>query len=127
MTFTYNEHTTRFEVYFFIHIINHNTNSYNNDDHDYMNKLFVVFSAYVFSLFQVKAQYNILMDGIKQTSFPNLQGDLDSHMETLNGQVRAHQAQQALSLHKVDMEASVMEVNQERKRVSLHKRISHCV
>ncbi|XP_044225400.1 uncharacterized protein si:ch211-252f13.5 [Thunnus albacares] len=59
---------------------------------------------------QVKAQYNILMDGIKQTSFPNLQGELDSHMETLNGQVRAHQAQQALSLHKVDMEASIMEV-----------------
>lgn len=59
---------------------------------------------------QVKAQYNILMDGIKQTSFQNHQGELDSHMETLSGQVRAHQAQQALSLHKVDMEASVMEV-----------------
>lgn len=60
---------------------------------------------------QVKAQYNILMDGIKQTSFQNLQGELDSHMETMSGQVRAHQAQQALSLHKVDMEASVMEVD----------------
>ncbi|GAA6222452.1 uncharacterized protein LOC108883869 [Lates japonicus] len=59
---------------------------------------------------QVKAQYNILMDSIKQTSFQNLQGELDSHMETLSGQVRAHQAQQALSLHKVDMDASVMEV-----------------
>ncbi|XP_023154019.2 uncharacterized protein si:ch211-252f13.5 [Amphiprion ocellaris] len=59
---------------------------------------------------QVKAQYNILMDSIKQTSFQNLQGELDSHMETLSGQVRAHQAQQALSLHKVDMEASIMEV-----------------
>ncbi|TKS80216.1 hypothetical protein D9C73_013551 [Collichthys lucidus] len=59
---------------------------------------------------QVKAQYNVLMDSIKQTSFQNLRGELDSHMETLSGQVRAHQAQQALSLHKVDMEASVMEV-----------------
>lgn len=59
---------------------------------------------------QVKAQYNILMDSIKQTSFQNLQGELDSRMETLSGQVRAHQAQQALSLHKVDMEATVMEV-----------------
>ncbi|CAJ1071664.1 uncharacterized protein si:ch211-252f13.5 [Xyrichtys novacula] len=59
---------------------------------------------------QVKAQYSILMDGIKQTSFQNLQGDLGSHMETLSGQVRAHRAQQALSLHKVDMDASVMEV-----------------
>lgn len=59
----------------------------------------------------MKAQYNVLMDGIKQTSFQNLQGELDSHMETLSGQVRTHQAQQALSLHKVDMEASVMEVS----------------
>ncbi|CAN9503074.1 unnamed protein product [Ophioblennius macclurei] len=59
---------------------------------------------------QVKAQYSILMDGIKQTSFQNLQGELDSHMESLGGQVRAHQSQQAMSLHKVDMEASVMEV-----------------
>ncbi|KAL3054726.1 hypothetical protein OYC64_017624 [Pagothenia borchgrevinki] len=59
---------------------------------------------------QVKAQYNIMMDSIKQTSFPSLQAEMDSHMESMNGQVRAHQAQQALSLHKVDMEASVMEV-----------------
>ncbi|XP_037642167.1 uncharacterized protein si:ch211-252f13.5 [Sebastes umbrosus] len=59
---------------------------------------------------QVKAQYNIMMDSIKQTSLQNIQGELDSHMETMSGQVRAHQAQQALSLHKVDMEASVMEV-----------------
>nr|XP_046265358.1 uncharacterized protein si:ch211-252f13.5 [Scatophagus argus] len=59
---------------------------------------------------QVKAQYNILIDGVKQTSFQNVQGELDSHLETLSGQVRAHQAQQALSLHKVDMEANVMEV-----------------
>ncbi|XP_029381084.1 uncharacterized protein LOC115057962 [Echeneis naucrates] len=59
---------------------------------------------------QVKAQYNMLMDGIKQTSLQNLQGELGGHMETLSGQVRAHQAQQALSLHKVDMEASVLEV-----------------
>lgn len=65
----------------------------------------------LFFYFQVKAQYNIMMDSIKQTSFQNLQGELDSHMETMSGQVRAHQAQQALSLHKVDMEASVMEVS----------------
>ncbi len=66
---------------------------------------------YLFFYFQVKAQYNGLMESIKQTSFQNLQGELDSRMEALNGQVRAHQAQQALSLHKVDMEASVMEVS----------------
>ena len=52
-----------------------------------------------------------MMDSIKQTSFQGLQGELDSHMDTLSGQVRNHQAQQALSLHKVDMEASVMEVS----------------
>lgn len=52
-----------------------------------------------------------MMDSIKHTSFQNLQGELDSHMETMSGQVRAHQAQQALSLHKVDMEASVVEVS----------------
>lgn len=51
------------------------------------------------------------MESIKRTSFQNLQGELDSHMETLSGKVRAQQAQQALSLHKVDMEASVMEVS----------------
>lgn len=32
-------------------------------------------------------------------------------MDALSAKVRGHQAQQALSLHKVDMEASVMEVN----------------
>lgn len=61
--------------------------------------------------FQVKAQYNTLMDRVKQISLQNFQGELDSHLETLSGQVRAHQTQQALSLHKVDMEASVMEVS----------------
>ncbi|MED6275275.1 hypothetical protein CHARACLAT_024924 [Characodon lateralis] len=61
---------------------------------------------------QVKAQHRILMDTIKQTSFQSLQEELDSHMETLSGQVRGHRTQQALSLHKVDMEASVMEVGQ---------------
>ncbi|XP_015812990.3 uncharacterized protein si:ch211-252f13.5 isoform X1 [Nothobranchius furzeri] len=65
---------------------------------------------------QVKIQYNSLMESIKQTSFHNLQGELDSHMETLSGQIRAHQTQQALALHKVDMEATLMEV--ERPQMS---------
>lgn len=59
----------------------------------------------------MKAQYNTLIDSIKHTSLPNIQGDLNNHMETLGGQLRAHQAQQALSLHKVDMDANVMEVS----------------
>lgn len=62
------------------------------------------------SSLQIKAQYNILTDTIKQTSFQNLQGELDSQIDALSEKVRGHQAQQALSLHKVDMEASVMEV-----------------
>ncbi|XP_023190700.1 uncharacterized protein LOC111608802 [Xiphophorus maculatus] len=61
---------------------------------------------------QVKAQYGVLMDTVKQTSFQNLQEELDSHMETLSGHVRPHRTQQAMSLHKMDMEASVMEVRQ---------------
>lgn len=61
---------------------------------------------------QVKAQYNLLMDSIKHTSLQNFQGDLTSPLETLGGQFRGHQAQQALSLHKVDMDANVMEVSQ---------------
>lgn len=55
----------------------------------------------------------MLTDNIKQTSVQQLQGELDSHMETLRGQVRDQQMQQALSLHKVDMEASVIEVSNE--------------
>lgn len=61
---------------------------------------------------QVKAQYNLLIDSIKHTSLQNFQGDLTNPMETLGGQFRAHQAQQALSLHKVDMDANIMEVSQ---------------
>ncbi|XP_077390858.1 uncharacterized protein LOC144027078 [Festucalex cinctus] len=56
---------------------------------------------------QVKAQYNILLDTIKQMSMQNLQEELDSHKDVLS---EPHQVQQTLSLHKVDMEASVMEV-----------------
>ena len=79
------------------------------DENDLQHTLLAYFILLVY--IQVKAQYNIMMDSIKQTAFQNLQGELDSHVETMSGQVRAHQAQQALSLHKVDMEASVMEVS----------------
>ncbi|XP_077412448.1 uncharacterized protein LOC144043081 [Vanacampus margaritifer] len=59
---------------------------------------------------QVKAQYNILLDTIKQMSMQNLQEELDSHREVLSEPSGPHRVQQAISLHKVDMEASVMEV-----------------
>ncbi|XP_072297191.1 uncharacterized protein [Eucyclogobius newberryi] len=61
---------------------------------------------------QVKAQYNLLMDSIKHTPLQNFQGDLSNPLETMGGQFTAHQAQQALSLHKVNMDANVMEVSQ---------------
>ncbi|XP_061588974.1 uncharacterized protein LOC133453116 [Cololabis saira] len=67
---------------------------------------------------QVKAQYNMLMDSFKQTSFQNLQGEQDSpvvSMDTMSGGVEGLQTQQALSLHKVDMEASVMEVGRRQR------------
>lgn len=63
-----------------------------------------------YSHVQVKAHYNTLMDTMKQTSFQNMQGEPDT-VESMSGKFRAQQAQQALSLHKVDMEASVMEVS----------------
>ncbi|XP_019733411.1 uncharacterized protein LOC109520550 isoform X2 [Hippocampus comes] len=59
---------------------------------------------------QVKAQYNILLDTVKQMSMQNLQEELDSQREVSSEPGGPHGLQQALSLHKVDMEASVMEV-----------------
>uniref|UniRef100_H3CR24 Si:ch211-252f13.5 n=1 Tax=Tetraodon nigroviridis TaxID=99883 RepID=H3CR24_TETNG len=57
----------------------------------------------------VKSHYNLMMETIKQTSFQNIQGDLGGHVETPSVRDGAGNAQQALALHKVDMEASVME------------------
>lgn len=58
---------------------------------------------------QVKAQYGMLLESIKQVSFHSLQEELESHLDTLRGQVKAHHTQ-AYAVHKVDMEASVMDV-----------------
>lgn len=52
-----------------------------------------------------------MMETIKQTAFQNIQGDLGGHTDTLSVKDGAGKAQQALTLHKVDMEASVMEVS----------------
>ncbi|TNM98020.1 hypothetical protein fugu_014266 [Takifugu bimaculatus] len=59
---------------------------------------------------EVKSYYNIMMETVKQTAFQNIQGDLGGHADTLGVKDGAGKAQQALTLHKVDMEASVMEV-----------------
>lgn len=67
--------------------------------------------AFLFLGLQVKSYYNIMMETIKQTSLQNIQGDLGGHMETLSVKDGAGKAQQALTLQKVDMEASVMEVS----------------
>lgn len=68
----------------------------------------------LFFCFQVKSHYNIMMETIKQTSFQNIQGDLGGQVETLSLKDGAGLAQQALTLHKVDMEASVMEVSRRK-------------
>lgn len=65
----------------------------------------------MFLCFQVKSYYNIMMETIKQTSFQNIQGDLGGHVDALSPKDGPGKAQQALTLHKVDMEASVMEVS----------------
>lgn len=52
-----------------------------------------------------------MLDTIKQTSFQNIQGDLGGQVEALSVRDGGGTAQQALTLHKVDMEASVMEVS----------------
>ncbi|XP_061696376.1 uncharacterized protein si:ch211-252f13.5 [Syngnathoides biaculeatus] len=56
---------------------------------------------------QVKAQYSVLLDTIKQASMQNLQEDLDGHRQVLS---EPRRFQQAVPLGKVDMEARVMEV-----------------
>ncbi|XP_061549790.1 uncharacterized protein si:ch211-252f13.5 [Phycodurus eques] len=55
---------------------------------------------------QVKAQYNILLDTIKQMSMQNLQEELDGHRQTVLSEPSGPRRVQ----HKVDMEASVVEV-----------------
>ncbi|CAB1325788.1 unnamed protein product [Coregonus sp. 'balchen'] len=55
----------------------------------------------------VKAQYDLLLESVKQMSFQGMQEELECHMVALRGQARADH-RQAYAVHKVDMEASVM-------------------
>lgn len=87
--------------------LKHHTRKGPLDQHRDQRKL----NCLLFFCFQVKSYYNIMMETIKQTSFQNIQGDLGGHMETLSVKDGGAKAQQALTLHKVDMEASVMEVS----------------
>lgn len=58
---------------------------------------------------QVKAQYNLLLDSVRHVSFQDAHKDLEGHLETVGPQTRSNE-REAYSMHKVDMEASVMEV-----------------
>lgn len=61
----------------------------------------------------VKAQYGLLSDTVKQVSFQGLQGELqtyfESHLAGLQSQARSH-LQKSYAVHKVDMDAKVMDV-----------------
>ncbi|XP_057713895.1 uncharacterized protein LOC130930155 [Corythoichthys intestinalis] len=59
---------------------------------------------------QVKTQYNMLLDSINEMSMQNLLEELENHREVLSEPTGARHVQQALSLHQVDMDASVMQV-----------------
>ncbi|XP_010893694.5 uncharacterized protein si:ch211-252f13.5 [Esox lucius] len=58
---------------------------------------------------QVKAQYGLLLESVKQVSFQGIHSQLESHMLSQRGQTRVP-SPQAYAVHKVDVEASVMEV-----------------
>ncbi|KAG9276769.1 hypothetical protein AMEX_G9109 [Astyanax mexicanus] len=61
----------------------------------------------------VKAQYGLLSETVKQVSFQGLQGELQSyfqsHLAGLQSQARSH-LQKSYAVHKMDMDAKVMDV-----------------
>lgn len=61
----------------------------------------------------VKAQYGLLAETLKQTSFQGLQGELqsyfESHLAGLRSQARSH-LHKSYAVHKVDVDAKVMDV-----------------
>ncbi|KAM6948749.1 uncharacterized protein FYW47_016708 [Aplochiton taeniatus] len=59
---------------------------------------------------QVKSQYGKLLENMKQLSFQSLQGEVESQLEALRGQVREPLVQAFAGVHKGDMEVSVMEM-----------------
>ncbi|KAG9273663.1 hypothetical protein AMEX_G10398 [Astyanax mexicanus] len=58
---------------------------------------------------QVKTQYNLLLDSVRHMSLQDPHKILEGHLENLRPQMRSHE-QEAYTMHKVDMDASVMEV-----------------
>lgn len=75
----------------------------------------------------VKAQYGLLSETVKQVSFQSLQGELKSHFEShladLQNQARSH-LQKSYAVHKVDVDAKVMNVVGDAGRPLLGCRIA---
>lgn len=61
----------------------------------------------------VKAQYGLLSDTLKHTSFQSLQGELQSyfqsHLADLQSQARSH-LHKSYAVHKVDVDAKIMDI-----------------
>ncbi|XP_052466605.1 uncharacterized protein LOC128023174 [Carassius gibelio] len=55
---------------------------------------------------EVKTQYNLLLDSIKQISVRGPQGVIESHLDGLQSQVRTF-SREAFAMHKMNMDASV--------------------
>ncbi|XP_050984369.1 uncharacterized protein si:ch211-252f13.5 [Labeo rohita] len=59
---------------------------------------------------EVKTQYNLLLDTVKQFSVQGPQGIIESHLDGLQSQVRTF-SQEAFTMHKMNMDASVTDVD----------------
>lgn len=57
---------------------------------------------------EVKSQYNLLLDSVKQLSVQSPQGIIESHLDGLQSQVRTY-SQDAFTMHKMNRDASVMD------------------
>ncbi|KAL2097744.1 hypothetical protein ACEWY4_006951 [Coilia grayii] len=61
---------------------------------------------------QVKAQFSLLQHSLNQLALHNAQGEMGAHISATGGGQARPRVQESYAAHKVDMEASVMEVGQ---------------
>ncbi|XP_005171244.1 uncharacterized protein si:ch211-252f13.5 [Danio rerio] len=59
---------------------------------------------------EVKTQYSLLLDSVKQLTVVSPQGGIESHLEGLQSQVRTY-SQEAFTMHKMNMDASVTDAD----------------
>lgn len=59
---------------------------------------------------EVKTQYNLLLDSVKQLSVQGPQGVIESHLDGLQSQVRTF-SQEAFAMHKMNMDTSVTDAD----------------